>query len=105
VGIKEPVPPKPEWLQLFPFSEVATSSEADATDSAASKDHITFKSGNKNIPGSAMMKPAQFIGFVCVQVEVYLSEPAWKLYVSSSKRGREFLMLPEQEVRLCLRIL
>lgn len=100
IGVTAPVPPKVEWLQFFPFSEVVAMSR-EGTDAVEESDAngpnaVTFYSGDANLPGSAMNKCKQSIGFLSVEVEVFLIEPAYKLYLKSSHPSSKWA--PDQEV-------
>lgn len=84
-GATLPTPPKPEWLQFFPYNEVqaVSAEDSDSTSDIGRPATVTLRSGDASLPGSAMNKNKQSIGFVCVQVEVFLIEPAYKLYLKS----------------------
>ena len=72
-----------EWLQFFPFGEVLSVAGLDDEAAELSTNAITLHSGDPSLPGSAMNKSRHSIGFVAVQVEVFLIEPAYKLYLKS----------------------
>ncbi len=82
MGVTQPTPPKVEWFQFIPYSEVV-SDDAKETDSAGLLPPVIFHSGDSHIPGSAMTKSKHALGFVCVQVELYVTEPAYKLFLKS----------------------
>lgn len=81
MGVTAPTVPKMEWFQFFPYAEVVALSGGTADNTEQSS--VILRSGDVTIPGSAMNKSKHSIGFVCVQVEVFLIEPAYKLYLKS----------------------
>lgn len=86
MGVTAPAPPKVEWFQFFSYAEVlsvAGDGGEGGAESHPGPAALTLRSGDAAFPGSAMNKRKQSVGFVCVQVEVFLSEPAYKLYLKS----------------------
>jgi hypothetical protein len=104
MGVMAPTPPKIEWLQFFPYREVLATSGHDADDqeeeSTAGPTTITMRSGDAYLPGSAMNKCKQSLGFICVEIEVFLVEPAYKLYLKSYHPDSRWTH--EHEVCMCI---
>ena len=83
LGTTQPALPKAEWFQFFPYREAVGMSEEDNEQGSDVRSPVIFRSGDAAIPGSAMNKHKQSLGFICVQVEIFLIEPAFKLYLKS----------------------
>ena len=73
LGISKPKQAAVQTYQFFPVSP----------DYQGPIDLGRFQSGLKELPSIGMTKDKRAIGFLCVTVDVDLSEPCWKLYLSS----------------------
>ena len=104
MGVMAPTPPKIEWLKFFHYREVLATSGHDADDQeeegTAGPNTITMRPGAAYLPGAAMNKCKQSLRFICVEIEVFLVEPAYKLYLKSYHPDSRWTR--EHEVCMCI---
>lgn len=67
VNMSGPVPPKLEWMQIYPTSVVNPMEQ--------------YRAGLTLLPGSAMPKPKLHLGFIAVEITVHLPpKPVYQVY-------------------------